>query len=65
MTGAKHFSRLRSAPVSAEAAAGMMMQGGRPVDTVAAGDTITVVGNLARFNYWRIQNEANESSSLE
>ena len=34
--------------VYAEAAAGMMMQGGWTIDTVAPGDTITVVGNLAR-----------------
>ena len=34
--------------VYAEAAAGMMMQGGWTRDTVAPGDTITVVGNLAR-----------------
>ena len=34
--------------VYAEAAAGMMMQGGWTADSIAAGDTITVVGNLAR-----------------
>ena len=34
--------------VYAEAVAGMMMQGGWTRDSVAPGDTITVVGNLAR-----------------
>ena len=34
--------------VYAEAVAGMMTQGGWTRDSVAPGDTITVVGNLAR-----------------
>ena len=34
--------------VYAEAAAGMMRQGGWTDDSIAVGDTVTVIGNLAR-----------------